>query len=199
MTNHVHLLIREGTEGLAAVTKSIGIAYAIHYNKKYQRKGQLFQDRFKSEPVNDMAYFVTLIRYIHQNPIAANLADHAGDYAWSSYIEYAGRRDCSFPVCTLSHVFSRISREDILQLIDEPLSKALRILDFDCNASVRVSDDEVRAFVSSFGEVSNITEVQHLPKEHRNNIIRQLRQFGASIRQLSRMTGISFGVIRKLE
>ena len=199
MTNHVHLLIREGAEGLASVIKSIGISYALHYNKKYQRKGQLFQDRFKSEPVNDMAYFITLIRYIHQNPIAADLVRHAKDYTWSSYREYEGVVTSILPVCTTQHVLARISREDLIALINEPLSKALRILDFDCNASVRVSDDEVRDYLTEACGISNITQVQHLPTEQRNNVIRQLRQFGASIRQLSRMTGISFGVIRKLD
>lgn len=198
MTNHVHLLIRDGAERLASVIKSIGISYAIHYNKKYQRKGQLFQDRFKSEPVNDMAYFITLIRYIHQNPTAADLVRSAKDYTWSSYREYEGVKACTMPVCTTQHVLARISRDDLLALINEPLSKALRILDFDCNASVRVGDEEVRAFLSDECGISNITEVQHLPTDRRNDVIRKLRLFGASIRQLSRMTGISFGIIRKL-
>lgn len=199
MTNHVHLLIREGTEGLASVIKSIGISYAIHYNKKYQRKGQLFQDRFKSEPVNDMAYFITLIRYIHQNPIAADLVRQAKDYTWSSYREYEGIKPCSMPVCSTQHLLARISREDLIALINEPLSKALRILDYDCNAAVRVSDEEVKAFLADECGISNITQVQHLPTDQRNDVIRRLRQYGASIRQLSRMTGISFGVIRKLD
>lgn len=48
MSNHVHLLIREGQEGIAAIIRSIGIAYAIHFNHSYQHKGHLFQDRYKS-------------------------------------------------------------------------------------------------------------------------------------------------------
>lgn len=198
MTNHVHLLIREGAEGLASVIKSIAISYAIYFNKKYQRKGQLFQDRFKSEPVNDMAYFIQLIRYIHQNPIAAGLVRQAKDYTWSSYREYEGYATGLMPVCTTQHVLTRISREDLIALINEPLPKALRILDFDCNASVRVSDEEVRDYLSEVCGIGNITEVQHLPTEQRNDIIQRLREFGASIRQLSRMTGVSFGIIRKL-
>ena len=65
MPNHVHLLLREKSEGLAVVMKSLGVAYAWHYNKKYQHLGPVFQDRFRSEPVNDNAYFFTLLRYIH--------------------------------------------------------------------------------------------------------------------------------------
>ena len=61
--------------------------YAIYYNQKYSRSGHLFQDRFKSEPVNDMPYFVTLLRYIHQNPTKAGIVSKVGDYDWSSWKE----------------------------------------------------------------------------------------------------------------
>ena len=67
MSNHVHLLIREGDDALGMSVKRIASSYVYYYNHKYLRDGHLFRERFKSEPVNDMAYFVTLLRYIHQN------------------------------------------------------------------------------------------------------------------------------------
>lgn len=57
MPNHVHLLLREKAETLSSVVKRIAAAYAWYYNKRYEHYGHLFQDRFKSEPVNDMGYF----------------------------------------------------------------------------------------------------------------------------------------------
>lgn len=60
--------------------KSLGVAYAWHYNKKFQHLGPVFQDRFRSEPVNDNAYFFTLLRYIHQNPLKAGLVENVSDY-----------------------------------------------------------------------------------------------------------------------
>ena len=48
-------------------------------NHKYERDGHLFQDRFRSEPVNSIEYFMTLMRYIHQNPVVAGLADEVRD------------------------------------------------------------------------------------------------------------------------
>ena len=63
MPNHVHLLIKEESEDLSSVVKRISAAYALYFNKKHERCGHLFQDRFKSEPVNDAAYFFTLLRY----------------------------------------------------------------------------------------------------------------------------------------
>jgi len=51
----------------------------FYYNKKNERVGHLFQERFKSEPCNDMEYFTTLLRYIHQNPVKAGIVEDAAD------------------------------------------------------------------------------------------------------------------------
>ena len=120
------------------------------------------------------------------------------DYPWSSWIEYEGTKPCAIPVCNVQHVLNRISRVDILEMICEPLPKSLRILDLDCNTAVRVGDNKVRNYAIYLG-INNLMEIQHLPQAQRDNILCKLRQFGASIRQLSRMTGVSFGIIRKLE
>ena len=199
MSNHVHLLVRELEEGLMPPIRSISIAYAQYFNKKYEHSGHLFQDRFKSEPVNDMAYFVTLLRYIHQNPIAAGITSDIDHYPWSSWCEYDGTKTCALPVCTTHHVFGRISKEDLTALINEPLPKALNILDFDNEANVRVSDEKVREYLLTICSDGNITAIQHYAKDSRNNIIRMLKDYGASIRQICRITGISEGIIRNVK
>ena len=91
MGNHVHLLIKEGKEILSNTMKRIGASYVHWYNWQYNRKGHLFQDRYKSEAVEDDAYFLTVLRYIHQNPLKAGLTDHVDSYKWSSYKEYTSK------------------------------------------------------------------------------------------------------------
>ena len=54
-----------------------------------EEDGHLFQDRFRSEPVDSLEYFVTLLRYIHQNPLKAGIVNNILDYPWSSWKEYA--------------------------------------------------------------------------------------------------------------
>jgi REP element-mobilizing transposase RayT len=73
MGTHVHLLIKEETEALGKIMKRIGVRYVYWYNRKYERSGHLFQDRYKSEPVDDDGYFMTVLRYIHQNPRKSGL------------------------------------------------------------------------------------------------------------------------------
>jgi len=51
--------------------KHLGVSYVYWYNRKYERRGHLFQDRFKSECIEDDAYLLTVIRYIHNNPVKA--------------------------------------------------------------------------------------------------------------------------------
>ena len=53
MGNHVHLLIKEGSEAIGDTMKRIASSYVYYYNHKYDRVGHLFQERFKSQPVND--------------------------------------------------------------------------------------------------------------------------------------------------
>lgn len=73
MSNHIHLLIREREDTIGMDIKRIASSYVYYYNHKYSRDGHLFRERFKSEMVNDMAYFLTLLRYIHQNPVKAGM------------------------------------------------------------------------------------------------------------------------------
>ena len=88
MDNHVHLLVRESTEGLATMMKRINASYAYYFNQKYHRVGHLFQDRFKSEPVDDNTYLLAVIRYIHNNPVKAGLVEKPEQYRWCSYTSY---------------------------------------------------------------------------------------------------------------
>lgn len=74
----------------------------FHYNHKYLRDGPLFKERFKSEPVNDMAYFMTLLRYIHQNPLKAGIVKKVGDYEWSSWSEYTGKVPAAVCLCAIN-------------------------------------------------------------------------------------------------
>ena len=88
MPNHVHILLKEGTEKIGDAIRRIAVGYAQYFNIKYGRNGHLFQNRFRSEPVNDDVYFLIVLRYIHQNPIKANMVINMEDYEWSSYNEY---------------------------------------------------------------------------------------------------------------
>jgi len=58
MQNHVHLLLKMGREPLGQLMRRICGSYVYWYNCNYQRVGKLFQDRFRSEQVEDDTYFL---------------------------------------------------------------------------------------------------------------------------------------------
>lgn len=88
MTNHVHILLKTNLEEIGDSIRRIAVSYAQYHNIKNGRTGHLFQNRFKSEAVNSENYFLTVVRYIHLNPLKAGLVKNLIDYKWSSYNEY---------------------------------------------------------------------------------------------------------------
>ena len=84
MSNHYHLLIEIDHENLSKFMRQVNSHYAIYFNKKYKRVGHLWQGRFKSWYVTDEAYFYTLMLYIEQNPLKANIVKSVEEYPYSS-------------------------------------------------------------------------------------------------------------------
>lgn len=88
MDNHVHLVLKGQMADLAQAIKRINIKYAMGFNTLEGRIGHVFQDRFKSEPIEDDNHLLAVIRYVHNNPVKAKITLYAAAYAWSSYTDY---------------------------------------------------------------------------------------------------------------
>lgn len=88
MDNHVHLVIKTEPEILAIAFKRLNIKYAMYYHRSNKSLGHVFQDRFKSEPIESDEYLMRVIRYVHNNPIKARMIKKLEAYRWSSYNDY---------------------------------------------------------------------------------------------------------------
>lgn len=88
MPTHIHLLIKSEIQVLSAFMAIVLSEYAEYYNYKKERNGHVFQNRFKSECIEDERYFWNCIQYIHMNPVKANLAKNVSAYKYSSIQEY---------------------------------------------------------------------------------------------------------------
>ena len=84
MENHVHLPVRDMQGAVSVFMKKMGVSYAQYYNRKYDRTGHLFQDRYQSEVVTDDAYLLSAYRYILNNPRKAGIC-RAEDYPCGSW------------------------------------------------------------------------------------------------------------------
>lgn len=86
MPNHIHLLLEpEVPEKLTKLMQGLNLSYTLYFNRKYNKVGHLWQDRFISKIVTKDKYLLDCISYIETNPIRANMITHLQDYAWSSY------------------------------------------------------------------------------------------------------------------
>lgn len=91
MNNHLHLIIYDNGNDISLIMKSLNVSYAIYFNRKYKRVGHLFQDRYKSEIVDNDRYLLELSKYIHNNPVKAGIVQEALQYRWSSFKQYVDR------------------------------------------------------------------------------------------------------------
>lgn len=190
MSNHIHLLIKSEKDDIALIVKRIAGSYVYWYNWKYKRKGHLFQDRFKSEPINDDAYLLTVVRYIHQNPVKSKLCKRLEDFKYSSYNEYLN----SANVVDTDFCFDIVGREEFIRYNNEFCSD--ECLDIEKN-EFRLTDEEAKTIINKISKCKNITEFQALPLDKRNKFLSAFRKNGLSIRQICRLTGVSFNVVRK--
>lgn len=105
MDNHVHLLIQVGNIPLAKIMQGIQQRYTQYYNLRHKHSGHVFEQRYKSFLCETESYLMSLVCYIHQNPVRANMPEGM-DYKWSSHKAYVKRRpglvDIDFILNTMS-------------------------------------------------------------------------------------------------
>jgi REP element-mobilizing transposase RayT len=188
MENHVHLLVRDGEGRTPLLMKKLGVSYSHYFNRKYDRCGHLFQDRYLSEVVEDEAYLLTALRYILNNPRKAGICE-ARDYEWSSYGQY----DNPPSFMELSLVRELIGDgERFLQFVAEVNDDVC--LEYD---GPKRDDEWARKVIRECLHEENGMALQALDRQTRNTALRQLKEQGLTVRQIERLTGINRGVVQK--
>ena len=95
MNNHAHFLLRSGTAGISTFMRRLLTGYAVCYNRRHRRHGQLFQNRYKSIICQEDAYLQELVRYIHLNPLRAKIVDDLKEldrYAYGGHSALMGNK-----------------------------------------------------------------------------------------------------------
>ena len=96
LPNHFHLLLRTGSTPIATIMRRLLTGYAVTFNHRYRRHGQLFQNRYKSILCEEDTYLLELVRYIHLNPLRAKLVadlDGLDKYPYSGHAVLTGNRN----------------------------------------------------------------------------------------------------------
>lgn len=190
MDNHVHILLQEIEDSISVLMQRICSRYVFWYNSKYGRCGHLLQERFKSEPVEDESYFLTVIRYIHQNPLKASFVNDIADYKWSSYIEYRNQRnfvDTEYVLGILSDMREKAIKSFEQFHREETEDVCLEI----ATNKVKLSDEEFRILFKQQYGIDTIKIMQE-DRERQDTLLRLMRAFeGSTIRQIARLTGMT--------
>lgn len=191
MGNHIHLLIRADGEPLAQIFRRIGSRFVHWYNQKYQRCGHLFQDRFKSEPVEGDAYFLAVIRYIHQNPVKAGMCAKPEYYRYSSYGEYVGTPK----LADVEMVYEMVSKKEFIAFNNAFADDVC--IDMDDRSELILNDAQVEEILKQYVHINDAERFCDLDESGQAECMRFLRDNGVAIRQICRVTGISYYKVRK--
>jgi len=93
-------------------------------------------------------------------------------------------------------VVKRISLDDLKELVDESLDDD--ITDVEYTTDERLTDDGISQFLRNRWQLAHPTDLQKKEITERNEILAEAIEYGAPLRQLSRLTGISYGIIQRL-
>ncbi|NMD42744.1 MAG: transposase [Firmicutes bacterium] len=206
MPNHYHLLLNEGENRISSIMSAINTTYAIYFNKKYNRVGHLFQGRFKSEAIEDESYFLTATRYIHNNPVSANLVDDIAQYPWSSYRSYLqDGPDKLVDRRFLLNILSPLQKDAISEFVyfskqvDEPI--------FDQHLGEYEKDltslaTKAKIFINRYLQERNLSSEQLKQKSNvtiRNELIGLLvNRSGLTVRQVGELLNLSKSTVSRV-
>ncbi len=202
MDNHVHLLVAEGNEEISVTMKRIGVSYAWYYNCKYKTSGHLYQDRFRSENVETLRYFLRVTRYIHQNPLKAGIVKRVDEWKWSSCMEYYGGKNYPKNLLDKNYILHLYSPDITVAInrfkeFNERQSNA-KCLDDTVLIRVTLSDEEARKLIKRVLGNIEIAQVKSMPKANRDEVLRKVKGIkGISQRQAARIFGVSANLIFK--
>lgn len=199
MDNHVHLVARAEYEQLTKVIGMINTKFAIRYNLSEKHSGHVFQDRFKSQPIETDEYLLQVIRYIHHNPVKANIVGECNEYKWSSFNQYMNPEEEQL----------NLDSSDVLQYFEGDKEKLLRFhQEYDYHEYLDTKEDVERHrmkkaewVINHMAEKYGMTDQyefyrnQDVMNELLENMI---TKSGMSLRAIANHVGVTFHRVQKV-
>jgi len=128
MPNHYHLLICTPLPNLSRAMRHLDGLYTQRYNSMQKSDGPLFRGRYKSIIIEANNYLLRLSRYIHMNPVVANIIKKPKDYLWSSYSAYIKSKKCPRWLntkATLNQFGSKMQKQKYRLFIEEGIDNEM--------------------------------------------------------------------------
>jgi len=205
MGNHLHLVIKEQKEPISRIIKKIATSYAYYFNNKYKRVGHLFQGRYKSETIEDEAYLLSVIRYVHNNPEKAEITKKE-KYKWSSYSNY---------IDILNHHTEIPEIKEILEMFSLDIEKALKefihysnkyeeknFLEMKEIIRSEIDEENVNQYINGYLKSRNLRKEDLKRREHttrKEDLIQQLlKRSNLSKRKIAILIGVNRETVRRV-
>jgi putative transposase len=114
MSNHYHIIIRTNEIPLSKIMHRINNIYSKFYNCRNERTGHVFEGRYSCKLIDNDAYLIRLLRYIHKNPVRANIVSNISSYRWSSDYFYRNNKDSFVKIDFILKLFSERRKEALM-------------------------------------------------------------------------------------
>ena len=127
MDNHYHLLLSTPTGALSRPMRHLDGIYTQKFNRVHHRDGPLFRGRYKAILIDAEEYFLSVVRYIHKNPLGSGVVSNIDRYRWSSHWGYLNKKQCAEWLDTRSVIsrlgglkaYQRYMHEEIEEEVEE--------------------------------------------------------------------------------
>lgn len=176
MGNHYHLVIRISETPLRSIMHRINNKFSRHYNRKNKRSGHVFENRYKGILVIDDRYLLSLLRYVHQNPVNAKICNNISDYIWSSDSCYrlnnaAGMVDIDFILNMLSEDRTKaiMAYKDFMDENKKEDIDAFEQVDIIGKVNTVVLDEYLRKDKKTLDQILGVSACQFVPVTILNN------------------------------
>ena len=156
MTNHLHALVQVNGQPLGGFVQSVATRYARYRHEALDTTGHLFERRYGARLVAVDSYFLTVLRYIHLNPVSAQIANDAAAYPWSSHGAYLGTREIRWVTTELGLSLFGGERDTARRLYSEFIGGESDQTADDPNERAHPDDDRILGddrFVASLAEL----------------------------------------------
>lgn len=169
MNNHYHLLLRANESPIGDIMFYLNNPLGKYVNGKLNRTGHVFEGRYKCKLVENDAYLIWLLRYIHRNPVKANICSDVDDYKWTSHYFYKNQ------------IKSYINTEFILSRLGESMEAAVKrylmLVSSPGNDNDNDRDYNITKETFNLKELPNLNGSSDAPKYNRKNLDDMITEF----------------------
>lgn len=188
MNNHVHLVIYDDNDKLSETMHKVETKYALYFNKKYERVGHVFQNRYKSICVETEAYLKNLVRYVLRNPQKDGICP-INEYNWSSYKEYVYKENIT-DVEFILQLFSMDMKQAVREFLEFCNSVEDRYSDAEFEIENTMTDEQALDCIKRIVKI-DLNILNNCNQKYRDKYIYEISKIrGISVKQMVRLLGI---------